>query len=189
MAKKTEAASLLEYFADLPDPRIDRCKEHELIDIIAILAAICGAEHFTEIEEFGIAKNKWLKTFLKLPNGIPSHDTFARVFARLKPAEFQERFVLWVQAIAEITSGEIIAIDGKTARRSHNRSAGKGPLHTVSAWATNNRLVLGQIKGDDKSNKITAVPELLRVLDLKGCIVTADAINTQKETAQVVRQQ
>jgi len=117
------------------------------------------------------------------------HDTFARVFARLKPAEFQERFVLWVQAIAEITSGDIIAIDGKTARRSHNRSAGKGPLHLVSAWATNNRLVLGQIKVDEKSNEITAVPELLRLLDLKGCIVTADAINTQKETAQVVRQQ
>jgi predicted transposase YbfD/YdcC len=191
MAKKTEAPSLLEYFADLPDPRIDRCKEHELIDIIAIaiLAAICGAEHFTEIEEFGIAKSKWLKTFLKLANGIPSHDTFARVFARLKPAEFQERFVLWVQAIAEITSGDIIAIDGKTARRSHNRTAGKGPLHLVSAWATNNRLVLGQIKVDQKSNEITAVPELLRLLDLRGCIVTADAINTQKETTQVVRQQ
>ncbi len=191
MAKKTEAPSLLEYFADLPDPRIDRGKDHELIDIIAIaiLAAICGAKHFTEIEEFGIAKSKWLKTFLKLPNGIPSHDTFARVFARLKPAEFQERFVLWVQAIAEITSGDIIAIDGKTARRSHNRSAGKGPLHLVSAWATNNRLVLGQIKVDEKSNENTAVHELLRLLDLKGCIVTADAINTQKETAQVVRQQ
>lgn len=191
MAKKPETPSLLEYFVDLPDPRIDRCKEHELIDIIAIaiLAAICGAEHFTEMEEFGIAKTKWLKTFLKLPNGIPSHDTFARVFARLKPSAFQERFVHWVQAIAETTSGEIVAIDGKTARRSHNREAGQGPLHLVSAWATNNRVVLGQVKVDEKSNEISAVPELLRLLELKGCIVTADALDTQKETACEIREQ
>lgn len=183
--------SLLEYFADLPDPRIDRGKEHELIDIItiAILATICGAEHFTEMETFGQARHDWLKTFLALPNGIPSHDTFARVFARLKPAAFQERFARWVQAVRTATDDEVIGIDGKTARRSHNKGAGLGPLHLVSAWASRNRLVLGQIKVDEKSNEITAVPELLRLLDIKGCIVTVDALNTQKETAHEIREQ
>jgi len=183
--------SLLEYFADLPDPRIDRCKEHALIDMIAIaiLATICGAEHFTEMETFGQAKHDWLKTFLELKNGIPSHDTFARVFARIKPAVFQERFARWVQAVRTATDDEVIGIDGKTARRSHNKGAGIGPLHLVSAWASRNRLVLGQIKVDEKSNEITAVPELLRLLDLKGCIVTVDALNTQKEIAGEIREQ
>jgi predicted transposase YbfD/YdcC len=183
--------SLLEYFADLPDPRIDRCKDHALIDIlmIAILATICGAEHFTEMEAFGEAKHDWLKSFLELSNGIPSHDTFARVFARLKPAAFQERFARWVQAVRTATDDEVIGIDGKTARRSHNKAAGLGPLHLVSAWAARNRLVLGQLKVDEKSNEITAVPELLRLLDIKGCIVTVDALNTQKETAHEIREQ
>jgi predicted transposase YbfD/YdcC len=183
--------SLLEYFADLPDPRIDRCKEHELIDIItiAILATICGAEHFTEMETFGQAKHDWLKTFLALKNGIPSHDTFARVFARLRPAAFQERFARWVQAVRTATDDEVIGIDGKTARRSHDKGAGLGPLHLVSAWAARNRLVLGQIKVDEKSNEITAVPELLRLLEIKGCIVTVDALNTQKEIAHEIREQ
>lgn len=183
--------SLLEYFADLPDPRIDRCKDHALIDIltIAILATICGAEHFTEMETFGEAKHDWLKTFLELKNGIPSHDTFARVFARIKPAAFQERFARWVQAVRTATNDEVIGIDGKTARRSHNKAAGIGPLHLVSAWASRNRLVLGQIKVDKKSNEITAVPELLRLLDIKGCIVTVDALNAQKETAREICEQ
>ena len=183
--------SLLEYFADLPDPRIDRCKEHALIDIIAIaiLATICGAEYFTEMETFGHAKYDWLRTFLELKNGIPSHDTFARVFARIKPAAFQERFARWVQAVRTATNDEVIGIDGKTARRSHHKAAGLGPLHTVSAWASRNRLVLGQIKVDEKSNEITAVPELLRLLDIKGCIVTVDALNTQKEIAAEIRAQ
>jgi len=172
--------SLLEYFADLPDPRIDRCKDHALIDMItiAILATICGAEHFTEME-----------TFLELRNGIPSHDTFARVFARLKPAAFQERFARWVQAVRTATDDEVIGIDGKTARRSHHKGAGLGPLHPVSAWASRNRLVLGQLKVDEKSNEITAVPELLRLLDIKGCIVTVDALNTQKEITCEIREQ
>ncbi len=123
--------SLLEYFADLPDPRIDRCKEHELIDIltIAMLVTICGAEHFTEMETFGEAKHDWLKTFLALNHVIPSHDTFARVFARLKPAAFQERFARWVQAVRTATQDEVIGIDGKTARRSYNKGADLGPLH------------------------------------------------------------
>lgn len=191
MPTKAATPSFLEYFADLPDPRIDRCKDHSLIDIItiAILATICGAEHFTEMETFGQAKQDWLKTFLELKNGIPSHDTFARVFARIKPSEFQERFILWVQAVQTKTDGEVIGIDGKTARRSHNKRAGTGPLHLVSAWASRNRLVLGQIKVDEKSNEITAVPELLKLLDLKGCIVTVDALNTQKEIANEIREQ
>jgi predicted transposase YbfD/YdcC len=183
--------SLLEYFADLPEPRIDRCKKHALIDIIAIaiLASICGAEHFTEMEEFGIRKEAWLKSFLELKNGIPTHDTFARVFAALKPSGFQERFVRWVQSVATATEGEVVAIDGKTARRAHNKGAGIGALHLVSAWATRNRLVLGQIKVDEKSNEITAVPELLRLLEIKGCIVTVDALNTQKDIAEEIREQ
>lgn len=183
--------SLLEYFADLPDSRIERCKLHLLLDImaIAILATICGAEHFTEMEEFGHAKEAWLRTFLELPAGIPSHDTFARVFARLKPEAFQHCFVRWVQAVMRATEGEVIAIDGKTARRSHHRAAGLGALELVSAWATHNRLVLGQVKVDEASNEITAVPQLLRLLALKGCIVTLDAINTQKETASEIREQ
>lgn len=189
----TQAAtpSFLEYFADLPDPRIDRRKDHALIDIItiSILATICGAEHFTEMETFGQAKHDWLKTFLELKKGIPSHDTFARVFARIKSAAFQERFVRWVEAVPTKTDEEVIGIDGKTARRSHNKGAGIGPLHLVSAWASRNRLVLGQVKVDEKSNEMTAVPELLRLLDLKGCIVTVDALNTQKEIAREVREQ
>lgn len=191
MPTRSKTPSLLEYFADLPEPRIDRCKKHALIDIIAIaiLASICGAEHFTEMEEFGIRKEAWLKSFLELKNGIPTHDTFARVFAALKPSAFQERFVRWVQAVATATEGEVVAIDGKTARRSHNKGAGIGALHLVSAWATRNRLVLGQIKVDEKSNEITAVPELLRLLEIKGCIVTVDALNTQKDIAEEIREQ
>lgn len=191
MPTKPATPSLLEYFADLPDPRIDRCKDHALIDIlaIAILATICGAEHFTEMEEFGEAKQDWLKTFLELKNGIPSHDTFARVFARIKPSAFQERFISWVQAVRDLTEDEVIGVDGKTARRSHNKGAGIGPLHLVSAWATRNRLVLGQVKVDEKSNEITAVPELLRLLEIKGCIITVDALNTQKEIANQIREQ
>ena len=125
MPTRSQTPSLLEYFADLPEPRIDRCKKHALIDIIAIamLASICGAEHFTEMEEFGIRKEEWLKSFLELKNGIPTHDTFARVFAALRPSAFQERFVHWVQAVATATEGEVVAIDGKTARRSYHKGA------------------------------------------------------------------
>lgn len=191
MPPPSVSPSLLEYFADLPDPRIERCKRHQLLDLIAIaiLATICGAEHFTEMEEFGLAKVAWLRTFLELPAGIPAHDTFARVFARLKPTAFQERFVHWVQAVSTASAGEVVAVDGKTVRRSHNQSAGTSALALVSAWATRNRLVLGQIKVEEDSNEITAVPQLLRLLALRGCIVTVDALNTQKETAAEIRQQ
>ena len=193
MAKRQSSPDLLSYFADLPDPRLERCREHELLDIIAIaiLATICGADHFTEMEEFGHEKEDWLRTFLRLGNGIPSHDTFTRVFARIDPQAFQERFLRWVTSLREVIGAEVIAIDGKSARRSHQRGKGTGigPLRLVSAWATKNRLVLGQRKVAEKSNEMTAVPELLRLLDINGCIITVDALNTQKEIANEIREQ
>jgi predicted transposase YbfD/YdcC len=191
-AKQAETQSILDYFAQLPDPRRDNeNKRHQLIDIIAIsiLATICGAEHFTEMEEFGKANADFLQTFLELPHGIPSHDTFGDVFARLDTAAFKQCFISWVEAIRTATAGEVIAIDGKTMRRSHSRSRGKGAIHLVSAWATRNRLSLGQAKVEEKSNEITAIPELLSLLSVKGCVVTIDAMGTQKEIAEQIREQ
>jgi predicted transposase YbfD/YdcC len=189
--KEAETQSILDYFAELSDPRRENeNKRHKLIDIIAIsiLATICGAEHFTEMEGFGEANEEFLQTFLELPHGIPSHDTFGHVFARLDATEFKQCFVSWIEAIRTATVGEVIAIDGKTLRRSHNRSRGKGAIHLVSAWAARNRLTLGQTKVEEKSNEITAVPELLRLLYLKGCIVTIDAMGAQKEIAEQIRE-
>lgn len=186
-AKNEETQSILEYFAELPDPRRDtQNKRHELLDIIAIaiLATICGAEHFTEMEEWGEANEEWLRSFLKLPNGIPSHDTFGHVFARLDSTEFKKCFAAWVESIRTATAGEVIPLDGKTMRRSGNK--GEGAVHIVSAWASRNRLTLGQVKVDEKSNEITAIPELLQLLYLKGCIVTIDAMGTQKEIAKAI---
>ncbi|MCI0347922.1 MAG: ISAs1 family transposase, partial [Acidobacteriales bacterium] len=178
-------------FSDCEDPRRDLGKDHLLIDIIVIgiLAVICGANDFVGMAEFGLDKQDWLKTFLALPNGIPSHDTFGRVFARIKPSEFQRCFLNWVRSVAHLTEGEIVAVDGKTPRRSHNRPLGKGAIELVSAWARNNRLTLGQVKVTEGSNEITAVPELLRLLTIKGCIVTVDALNTQKDTVDEIREQ
>jgi predicted transposase YbfD/YdcC len=186
MEKSTVAIS--DHFADLQDPRIDRTKRHKLFDIIviAICAVICGADSWVEVEEFGNAKIDWFRTFLELPNDIPSHDTFGRVFALLDPDQFRLCFVSWIQAISQITEGEVVALDGKTLRRSHDNTLGKGAIHMVSAWASTNRLVLGQLKVDEKSNEITAIPELLRVLALKGCIVTIDAMGCQTEIAQTI---
>lgn len=181
-------ASIERYFADLDDPRVDRTKQHKLLDIvvIAICAVICGADGWVGIQEFGEAKLEWFKTFLELPNGIPSHDTFGRVFARLHPDQFQTCFVNWITAVSELIEGQVIAIDGKTLRRSHDKTLGKGAIVMVSAWATANHLVLGQVKVDDKSNEIKAVPELLRALDISGCIITTDAMGCQKEIASLV---
>ena len=175
-------------FASLLDPRVERTKHHQLLDIvlIAICAVVCGADGWVEVEAFGKAKKKWLRQFLALPHGIPSHDTFGRVFAALDAAEFQRCFLEWVQAVSTLTAGQVVALDGKTLRRSHDQRQGKAALHVVSAWATANRLVLGQVAVAAKSNEITAIPELLRLLDLKGCIVTIDAAGTQTAIAEQI---
>jgi predicted transposase YbfD/YdcC len=188
MAKKTHPESLMSHLSFIEDPRIDRTKEHLLIDIlmISVCAMLCGAESFVEFEQFGKAKRDFLGGFLQLPNGIPSHDTFRRVFSLLDPKQFSERFVQWTEGLRRAISNEIVAIDGKTLRRSHDRAHGKEAIHMVSAWAQENGLVLGQVKVDDKSNEITAIPELLRALNLKGCIVTIDAMGCQKQIASEI---
>lgn len=182
------ALSLAAHFASLEDPRVERTKLHPLLSIvtIAICAVIAGADTWDEIAEFGRAKAGWFATFLDLPNGIPSHDTFNRLFAALNPAQFRAGFLSWMQAAASVLPAQVIALDGKTVRRSHDRWNGKKAIHMVSAWASANRLVLAQVKVDDKSNEITALPELLRQLALAGCIVTIDAMGCQREIAQQI---
>lgn len=181
--------SITYHFEKLPDPRVDRTKHHLLLDVltIALCAVICGADDWVSISRFGIAKQAWFRTFLALPNGIPSHDTFGRIFAALDPEVFKECFIKWVQAIASDLTGEIVAIDGKTLRHSFDTSADKAAIHMVSAWASEQNLCLGQIKTEAKSNEITAIPKLLERLALKGCIVTIDAMGCQKEIAKKVR--
>lgn len=184
-------ARLVDHFAPLSDPRLDRQKQHQLLDIviIGICAVVAGANDWVAVESFGKAKQAWFARFLALPNGIPSHDTFGRVFALLAPKQFQACFLSWVQAVAQVTDGQVIAIDGKTLRRSHNRRAGKAAIHMVSAWATQTRVVLGQLKTEEKSNEITAIPELLKVLDVSGCIVTIDALGCQRAIAEQIVEQ
>jgi predicted transposase YbfD/YdcC len=183
--------SLAHHFADLTDPRVDRTKLHDLLDIVAIAvcAVVAGADAWEHIEQFARAKQVWLKSFLALPNGIPSHDTIARVFARLDPDEFQRCFLRWVGALQEATNRRVIAIDGKTLRRSFDRAKGKSALHLVHAWATANHLLLGQVAVDEKSNEITAIPKLLRMLEITGAIVTIDAMGCQKEIARTIREE
>jgi predicted transposase YbfD/YdcC len=182
-------ASIWAYFSELPDPRRTQGRRHKLSDILAIslCAVLCGADDFTEIEEFGETREAWLRGFLELPHGIPSHDTFGRVFAALDPAAFGRCFMSWVRGVAELSEGAIVAIDGKAVRRSYDAAADCPAIKLVSAWAREHRLTLGQVKVAEGSNEIRAVPELLRVLALKGCVVTADALNCQKETAAAVR--
>ena len=177
--------TLVEHFSGITDPRIDRTKRHKLIDIlvIAICATICGAEGWEEFELFGHAKLDWFKSFLELPNGIPSDDTFRRVFGRIDPRQFQQCFLDWVSSVYELTQGQVVAVDGKQSRRSYDRATRKTAINMVSAWACENQLVLGQVKVDDKSNEITAIPELLEMLEIAGCIVTTDAMGCQTEIA------
>jgi predicted transposase YbfD/YdcC len=183
-----EPRTLVEHFSSITDPRIDRCKLHKLIDIlvIATCATICGAETWEEFELFGESKKNWFEKFLELPHGIPSHDTFRRVIARLDPIEFQKCFLEWVRSAYEITQGQVVAIDGKLSRGSRDVPAGKSAINMVSAWAGENRLVLGQVKTEEKSNEITAIPGLLDMLEIEGCIVTIDAIGCQTEIAKKI---
>jgi predicted transposase YbfD/YdcC len=186
-----DATSIPMHFNTLDDPRIERNKLHRLIDIItiAVCGVISGADTWTDIEEYGKSKLTFLHQFLELPNGIPSHDTFSRVFARIDPIAFQERFLTWVQGTFAPTEPTTIAIDGKTLRGSYHRASTTPALHMVSAWASERRLVLGQVATDSKSNEITAIPVLLDSLDIGGCTVTIDAMGCQKAIAeQIVRQ-
>jgi predicted transposase YbfD/YdcC len=182
------SAAILEHFGDLEDPRVDRTKLHPLdnILVIALCAAVCGADSWVDVELFGESKQEWFAKFLDLSEGIPSHDTFGRVFGLLDAAQFQRCFMQWVQGVCEVLKGQVVAVDGKTLRRSHNRTIGKDAIHMVSAWATKNEVVLGQTKVEDKTNEITAIPALLDLLELSGCIVTIDAIGCQKEIAEQI---
>lgn len=188
--QQTPVSTITEHFSKLDDPRRYN-RRHLLLDIIviAICAAVCGADNWVDVENFGKAKYDWFKQFLELPHGIPSHHTFRRVFALLDAEQFEQCFVEWVGAANEVTEGQIVPVDGKTLRRSHDRTLGKKALHMVSAWASENRLVLGQVKTDEKSNEITAIPQLLAMLDLSGCIVTIDAIGCQKKIAKKIIEQ
>jgi hypothetical protein len=184
-------ASILTFFRDLPDPRREtQNKKHRLIDIlvIALCGIIAGCQSAVAIEAYARAKAAWLKTFLELPNGIPSHDTFSRVLQLLDSRRFHDCFVQWVQALHEQTQGQVVPIDGKTLRRSFDSASHLPALHLVSAWAAENRLVLGEVPVDDQSHEITAVPKLLEILELTGAIVTIDAMGCQKEIAEKARQ-
>lgn len=181
--------SLIISFQDLPDPRVEGRCDHKLIDIIVVTvcAVIAGAESWVDVQSFGEAKQAWLKTFLTLPAGIPSHDTFGRFFAALDAEAFQTAFMHWVEGVFRVSKGQVIALDGKTVRHSHDRTIGKDAIHLVNAWATRNGIALGQWKIDTKSNEITAIPPLLRQLNVAGCIVTLDAMGAQTEIAQTIR--
>jgi predicted transposase YbfD/YdcC len=178
-------------FGELTDPRVARTRAHRLGDVvtIALCAVVCGANDWVAVETFGRAKEAWLRTFLPLPGGIPSHDTFGRIFARLDPTEFRQCFLAWVQVVVGELPPQVVAVDGKTSRGSGRRARGEHPLHLLSAWATASGLVLGQEATDVKSNEITALPRLLRLLALEGCVVTIDAMGCQSAiAAQIVEQ-
>lgn len=182
--------SVADHFAGLPDPRARPAQRHDLVDILAIAlcAVLCGADTFVDIARFGQAKEGWLREQLGLglPGGVPSHDTFGRVFARLDPDAFGRCFASWTQELHRRAAGQVIALDGKTLRRSFDAASGKGALHLVSAWASDSRLVLGQVAVDAKGNEITALPPLLQMLDVAGSVVTADAMGCQRAVAAQV---
>ena len=180
--------SMVECFSEIEDPRVDRTKKHSLVDVVclSVLAVIAGAEGWEDIEQFGKDKRDWLKKYLKLPHGVPSHDTISRVFRALKPEAFQDAFRNWITSLHEQVGFKLVAVDGKTLRRSHDRRTMKSALHSVCAWSVENHVVLGQQSVDDKSNEITAIPELLRMLELKGAIVSIDAMGCQKQIAKQI---
>ena len=181
-------ASLIEHFTSLEDPRIDRNKFHELFDIIVltVCAMASGADGWEAIEQFGKGKLGWLRQYIALKIGVPSHDCIAYVLSRVSPQKFRECFMSWAQAVTKETRGEVVAIDGKTAKGSRDRKHNRNPLHMVSAWACHNRLVLGQEVTQEKSNEITAIPKLLALLELKGCLVTIDAMGCQRAIAEQI---
>ena len=183
-------ANLLDHLATLDDPRIDRNKRHALPDILfLVVSAVCsGAKGWEAIEDFGHSKLDWLRHFVPLVNGVPSHDCIQYVMTRLSPVAFRECFMNWTQAVKQ-EAEDIVAVDGKTARGSHDRANGGKALHMVTAWACRNRLVLAQEASDEKSNEITAIPKLLKLLELKGCIVTLDAMGCQRKIAKQIRKQ
>lgn len=182
------------YFAKVPDPRgASNAQIHLLLEMltIALCAVLSGAETFADMERFGLEKHQWLRERLglRLPGGIPSHDTFGRLFAQIAPHAFGAAMQTWTQALHHATNGQIVALDGKAVRRSFDTASGKNALHLVNAWASESRLVLGQVAVDTKSNEIKAIPKLLELLDIRGCIVTCDALNTQKEIARQIVEQ
>ena len=183
-------ASFEHHFRDLPDPRIERARKHPLINVVfmAVFGVLSGANSFAAIHEFAIDRRTWFARYLDLTNGIPSEDTFARVLARLDPGAFEECLLSWIRAVQEVTEDRLVALDGKTLRGSSDHEAGRAAIHMVSAWATENRLSLGQVVVAEKSNEITAIPELLRVLEIAGALVTIDAMGCQKEIAEEIRE-
>jgi DDE_Tnp_1-associated len=179
-------ASIAEHCQTLEDPRIERTKQHPLLDIlvIAVCTLLTGREGFQDMELFGKSKHAWLRTFLALPHGIPSHDTFGRVFARLNPQRFQECFLAWTRAVAPLTHGALVSLDGKTVKASCDRATAASPLHMLLAWCSEQGgLVVGQVKTAQKSHEITAIPALLRLLAIKGCMVTIEAMGCQTAIA------
>jgi predicted transposase YbfD/YdcC len=189
--EKEIVGSIERHFGVLSDPRVDRTKEHQLLDIlvIAICAIICGADDWEAVAEYGRDNQEWFKGFLEIRNGIPSHDTFWRVFGSLDGEEFQNCFISWIQSVSRLTTAEVVAIDGKYVCGSTDKGIGRGAIDMVSAWATKNRLVLGQYKVDEKSNEITAIPALLQNLMIQGCIVTIDAMGCHSDIAETIVEQ
>ena len=182
------STSFAEHFGELPDPRMDRQKRHALMDVlfISVCSVICGATSFVDMEDFGNAKLDWFVERLELTNGIPSHDTFRRVFSMVDPTQFTRCFMGWSQEIRRAVGGDIIAFDGKTLRRSFNNATGLAAIHVLNAWSSANDFCIGQMKVDGKSNEITAMPELMRLMDIRGSVITADALNCQKEIANQI---